>query len=72
MCQAKIQDHYSNKYKCLLPDKFIITSAINGKDGKTRVRKKTLCEKHAKILRQNLNYRKKHLGGDLTYTQIEL
>ena len=72
MCQAKITDHWSNKYKCLLPDKYIITSIITGKDGKTRVRKKTLCDKHASTLRKNLNYRKKHLGGDLIYTQIEI
>lgn len=72
MCQAKITDHYNIKYKCLLPDKYSITSKITSKNGITKNKTKILCEKHAHILRKNLNYRIKHLGGIIEFEQTEI
>jgi hypothetical protein len=72
MCQAKIIDHYNYKYSCLLPDKYIITSIILGKDGIERKKIKILCSKHSNILIKSLNYRIKHLDGNITYTKKEI
>jgi hypothetical protein len=72
MCQAKITDHYNNKYKCNLPDKYSITTIIIGKDKVKRIKTKILCSKHASILRKSLNYRIKHLDGNLTYNQLTI
>jgi hypothetical protein len=63
MCQAKITDHYGGKYKCLRPDSQIldikITYAFGHKKGRIRQYTRTLCSKHAKTMRYNLNTRRK-------------
>lgn len=70
MCQAKIQYSWSTKCVCLLPDYAIITSTIVGKDGKTRVRTKTLCKEHAYRHKKKMRYDIKHLGRNITFTEI--
>lgn len=70
MCQAKIQYSWGNRCVCLLPDYAIITSTIVGKDGKTRVRTKTLCKEHAYRHKKKMRYDIKHLGRNITFTEI--
>lgn len=71
MCQAKIQ-YWGNKCACLLPDYAIITSITVGKDGKTRVRTKTLCREHSYRYKKNMRYDIKHLGRNITFTEIRI
>lgn len=70
MCQAKIQYSWGIKCACLLPDYAIITSTTVGKDGKTRVRTKTLCREHSYRYKKNMRYGIKHLGRNITFTEI--
>ena len=71
MCQAKIQ-FWGSKCVCLLPDYAIITSITVGKDGKTRVRTKTLCKEHSYRYKKNMRYDIKHLGKNITFTEIRI
>ena len=69
MCQAKIVDHWSFKYKCLLPDYSIITSITTDKKGIVIKRTKTLCKKHASIHRRNMNWKVKHKQAKIEYSE---
>lgn len=63
MCQAKIVDHYSSKYRCLRPDEVTYDVTIEYGYGhmKGKIKKftRTLCQKHAKIFRYNCNVKAK-------------
>jgi len=69
MCQAKIVDHWSFKYICLLPDYSTITSVSTDKKGIVRKRAKTLCKKHASIHRRDMNWKVKHKNANITYSE---
>jgi hypothetical protein len=69
MCQAKIQDHWGNTYKCLLPDYSEITSITVLKNGSIIKKVKTLCKKHAKIHKKNMRYAVKHNNKAVTYLE---
>ena len=75
MCQAKITDHYSNKYKCNRENskKYNVSITYNKGYRKGIVSKFTriLCNKHAKIFRYNCN-RKRNKGHTVIINEIQL
>jgi len=72
-CQAKINDHYGNKFKCGdEATKKIIIETFAPHLQKTVTKIRCLCSNHAKRLRNRHNYQIKNMGKKTILTQTEI
>ncbi len=70
-CQAKIQDGFGNKYKCLelATTKLTIKTIVPHLQNKEVTRIRCLCDLHTSRLTSRYNYDIKHNGKKKSYTK---
>lgn len=72
-CQARVQDEFGHKYKCLIPAvSKITTETFASHLGRIVKKSRNMCSLHGSRLKSKYNYRIKHMGKKTTITEEKL
>lgn len=71
-CQAKMHDHYNNKYKCMEEATHEVITETTLKNGRVVKKVRKLCTKHRSRLVSRFRYDIKHKQKNCKITESEI